>query len=1045
MKKLLDPQIFARPWEQPELTSLNRLPMRATLYPYPKASEARKGAYNKSPWFRSLNGTWDFKLYPSPEAVPVEILEREGTARWERINVPGNWTMQGYDKPHYTNISMPWKNNPPFVPDENPTGVYRTSFQLPATWKKRRTVLHIGGVESCSYLYLNGHQVGMGKDSRLPSEFDLTPHLVTGKNEIVVLCLRWSDGSYVEDQDHWWMAGIYRDVFLYSTEHVFIEDVRVSAGLDSRFRDGLLRVQTKVNFTTEPHEDLSLRFQLYDGTQKVLKKSLKAKVSHSYREQTHLISVEEKVRAPKQWSAEAPNLYTLVVSLIDASGKEIENTATRIGFRTVEVKGRELLINGKPVLIKGVNRHDHHPETGKTVDKETMLKDIFLLKKFNFNAVRTSHYPNDALWYDLCDEYGLYVVDEANIECHDNYSTLCRNPAWEKSWLERGSRMVMRDKNHPSIIGWSLGNESGYGENHDRLADWIRAYDPTRFVQYEGVFHYNWMQAEIHPDKPISRRATDVVCPMYPEIEDTIKWAKESKDSRPYISCEYSHAMGNSNGCLAEYWDAIYRYKGLQGGFIWDWVDQGLTKKDKKGVSYWGYGGDFGDEPNDVDFCCNGLIWPDRTPHPAMYEFKKLVQPLKIKFLNFKKKIIEVTNTDFFVSSDWLEGGWRMEVEGKIVAKGTLHLKSLAPQKSGKYTLPYSLPELSPGAEAFLMVSFHTVKKTSWCGKGHEVSWEQFALGKGNGTVSLKNREEVKGRRYTKQLQFTAGGTTVVFDQKKGELSHLSFGAQKIIVAGPSFNLWRGVLDNDGVKGKKDQWASKWRPLGRWAMAGFDQLNDEFLSFETGVSKDNGQIVRIIHRYTGRDTEKGITHHARYEFCGDGELKVENLYEVDYGLEDLPRLGIRMTVAPGFEKLTWFGLGPHETYCDRKHGAYVSRFSGPVSEQYVPYILPQENGNKEDVRWFSLVNNEGLGIKISSEKSFGFSAQHFTPEHLTKCFHTNEVVMDAGTTVLLDYFQRGVGTGACGPDTLDKYKIGSGKYRQAVSLKIGRGPQMLRR
>ncbi|MBL4574560.1 MAG: DUF4981 domain-containing protein, partial [Opitutaceae bacterium] len=986
MKPLLDPLTFARPWEQPELTSLNRLPMRATLYPYAKASEALKGEYAKSPWFRSLNGSWDFKLYPRPEAVPAGVLKgRKEKVKWAPILVPGNWTMQGYDKPHYTNIVMPWKNDPPFVPDDNPTGVYRTFFQLPVSWKKRRTVIHLGGVESCYYLYLNGQQVGMAKDSRLPSEFDLTPYLISGKNELVVMCIRWSDGSYVEDQDHWWMAGVYRDVFLYSTDDVYIEDVTATAGLDSRFRDGFLRVQTKVNFTSEPHEDLSLNLQLYDGTQKVFSKALKARVSHSYREQSYVITVEEKVKAPKQWSAEAPNLYTLVISLIDASGKEIENTIIRIGFRSVEVKGKELLLNGKPVLIKGVNRHDHHPETGKTMDRGTMLKDIFLLKQFNFNAVRTAHYPTDPLWYDLCDEYGIYLIDEANIECHDNYSTLCRDPSWRKAWFDRGSRMVIRDKNHPSIFAWSLGNESGYGENHDHLADWIRNYDPTRLVHYEGVVRYNWIQSErMHPEKVIGERASDIICPMYPKIEDMITWAKKSKDPRPYISCEYSHAMGNSNGCLAEYWDAIYRYKGLQGGFIWDWVDQGLTKVDKNGVSYWGYGGDFGDKPNDVDFCCNGLVWPDRTPHPAMCEFKKLVQPLKIKVLNLKKGMIEVTNTDFFINADWLEGRWSVKVDGKTVEKGVIPLKRIAPQKSGKWTLSYALPELIHGEEAFLMISFHTAQKTSWCAKGHEVSWDQFLLAKGKKVSLPRSRREVRGRKTLKQLLFRAGEVSVAFDSQKGQLSYFSFGDEKILTKGPSFNIWRGVLDNDGVKGKAEQWTCDWKPLGRWMTAGYNQLKDELISFETGTSKDNGQIIWISHRYTCKKGEKGFIHHAKYEFCGDGELKVENIYQVDSGLEDLPRLGLQMTLAEGFEKLKWFGLGPHETYCDRKRGAHVSTFSGTVSDQYVPYILPQENGNKEEVRWFSLVNDRGLGIKISGEKNFSFSAHHFTPKHLTK-------------------------------------------------------------
>lgn len=840
------------------------------------------------------------------------------------------------------------------------------------------------------------------------------------------------------------MAGLYRDVFLYSTDTAYFEDVRVVAGLDKTFRQGNLTVTTNLNFTEDPYDkgDFQIHAQLYDAKNKaVCKKTLTAFASRQYRKQNYQVDLQAQIKNVLPWSAEQPNLYTLVVSLLDAQGQVVEVTSSRIGFRNIEIKNRELLWNGKPVFIKGVNRHDHHPETGKTIDRATMLADIRLLKQHNFNAVRTAHYPNDPLWYDLCDEYGIMILDEANLEHHANYETLCRDPRWGQAYLERCRRMVLRDKNHPCIYGWSLGNESGYGVNHDHAADWIRSYDPTRAVHNEGALEASWRQEYGAFDQG-GERSNDFVNPMYPALEKVIKWAKTTKETRPFIMCEYSHAMGNSNGGLKEYWDAIYKYRGLQGGFIWDWVDQGITKTDENGQTYWAYGGDFGDEPNDVDFCCNGLVWPDRTPHPAMAECKKLMQPLQINAKNLKAGQFTITHRDFFTAADWLAGEWCVEVAGRVVQRGKLPPLKLQPQASMNLTLPLRKPTLRAGEECFLRFSFKSKSATAWCDKGHEVSWEQFKLpyqapakkapvrcGKSKSLVLREDKNKAVISVAAQELQIT-------FAKQAGTLAKICVANQDLILAGPTFNLWRAPLDNDGVKGKKEQWDCEWKPLGRWILAGFDKLSCKVNHFSVKECADGSVQVKIEQRYTGRGTTKGVTHQHTYTVRPSGEIYADNVFLVDKGQADVPRLGVRMTVAAGFENLTWYGLGPQENYCDRKAGAWVGEYSGTVAAQYVPYILPQENGNKEEVRWLTLQNKTGAGLRIEAEGGLGFSAHHFTPEDLTQAYHTNEVSLREEVTLLLDHQQRGLGTASCGPDTLEQYLIKPGRHCFAYTLSL---------
>ncbi len=1034
--------LTGRPWEQPELTALNRLPARATLVPYPSEKTALKGDRSGSSRVLSLNGKWRFKLFERPEDVPAACVDAacEDSA-WDTITVPGNWTMQGYDKPHYTNVIMPWENNPPFVPDDNPTGVYRTTFELPGSWAKRRVVLHVGGAESCYYVYVNGRQVGMAKDCRLPSEFNLSPYLQEGENSLAIVCIRWSDGSYVEDQDHWWQAGVYRDVYLYRQEDAYIEDVFAIGDLDEACRDGRLTVRAKLNFTRDPEADFTVACQLYDADgNAVLKQPLSQVVHGSYRLDYYEARLEAAVKRPRQWSAESPALYTLVVSLLDAAGKAVEHTSCRVGFRRVEVKDRELLINGKPVLMKGVNRHDHDDRTGKTISRETMLKDIFLLKRFNFNAVRTSHYPNDPLWYDLCDEYGIYVVDEANIENHANYATLTHDPRWANSYFERGMRMVKRDQNHPCIIAWSLGNESGYGENHDHIADWIRAYDPSRILHNENAIKIRWVQSK-NCYGAGGDRSTDIVNPMYPHI-DVLKEYAIGKDEprRPFIPCEYSHAMGNSNGNLKEYWDLIHRYKGLQGGFIWDWVDQGILKTDEEGREYWAYGGDFGDVPNDVNFCINGMIWPDRTPHPAMYEFKKLTQPIHMEAVDLKKGAIAFTNRDWFTDASWLDVAWEVTVDGKVVEAGSLGALELSPQERCEHTIPCTQPDLCAGQEAWLTLHITTNRPLPWAPKGHEVAWEQFAL-------PFKSRRKVKLPKATAvgELAMDEDDTEIVIrgeqpalrlviDKTAGKIDCFDLDGRPILLDGPVFNVIRGWTDNDGVKGMPGHWEAEWKPLGRWHTAGIDALTCTTRKVAAGKT-GNSAYVTIDQLYACKASKKAFRHQHRYTLLPDGTLSACNMFTVDSAVGDPPRLGVAMILPTEYERLAWFGPGPHETYCDRKAGAPVGRYDMTVTEQYVPYILPQEHGNHVDLRWLALHDEFGTGVLVTSDRLLSANATHFPAEDLIEAYHTNELRPRREVHLYLDAFQRGLGTASCGPDTLDAYRIPAGTHEFTYTLR----------
>ncbi len=624
---------------------------------------------------------------------------------WAEVDVPGLWTMQGFDRPIYTNVQMPFRGVPPQVPEANPTGLYRTGFKVPKAWKGRRIVLHVGAADSVLHVWVNGHAVGISKDSRLEAAFDVTEHVHRGENLLALMVVRWSDASYVEDQDQWWHAGIGRSVLLTATDDVWIEDVHARGDWDVEGGVGALHVRTEIGFGHRPRRGWSVRVQLETiggrrvgaARTEVVPTDRRAYVFHG-----HVVELDLDDLPVTPWSAEVPDRYRLVVTLLDDAGEVREVTACTVGFRSIEIRDRELLLNGEPVLLRGVNRHDFDPDTGRVVTVEQMRADLVLMKQFGFNAVRTSHAPNDPAFYDLCDELGLYVVDETNFESHAFIFSLCDDQRYAAALLDRGSRMVQRDKNHPSIILWSLGNESGYGAAHEALAGWIRRYDPSRPLHYEGAIMWDWGR---------DQTATDVLCPMYPEIADIVDWAANRRGERPLIMCEYSHAMGNSNGCLAEYWDAIESTPGLQGGFVWEFWDHGLRQTMPDGSSRYAYGGDFGDEPNDVNFCIDGLVWPDRTPKPAMWEHKALASPVAVDVVGRR---LRITNRQDFRDLSWLRARIEIAVDGDVRMRAALPLPAVAPGASATVALPKPLPAYAADEECVLTVVVTVGRSQPW-------------------------------------------------------------------------------------------------------------------------------------------------------------------------------------------------------------------------------------------------------------------------------------------------------------------------------------------
>jgi beta-galactosidase len=730
-----------------------------------------------------------------------------------------------------------------------------------------------------------------------------------------------------------------------------------------------------------------------------------------YRFTGHRVRLRAEIADVAPWSAELPNRHRLYLELLDPDGNVHDAATLWIGFRRVEIRNRELLVNGKAVLIRGVNRHDFDPDTGRVVTVDQMRADLVLMKQFGFNAVRTSHYPNDPRFYDLTDELGLYVVDEADIEAHAYMFWLANDPQYLTAWIERGARMVQRDKNHPSIVMWSLGNESGYGAAHDALASWIRRADPTRPLHYEGAIFGDWWRAQ---------SVTDVCCPMYPEIDEIVRYAeRDDPGAMPLIMCEYSHAMGNSNGCLADYWDAIEATPGLQGGFIWEFWDHGLRRERADGSTQFAYGGDFDDQPNDKNFCIDGVVWPDRTPKPALYEHKYLACPIRARGSagGLKRGIVRLRNVQHFADVSWLRARYEVTIDGEVVQHGALRLPDIAPGATETVEIAGLNPDAKPEEEAFVTIYFETAHDLPWAPRGFPVGWQQIEL-------------PIRREKRTARTPEYGGRVHVDFDTDQGLLTGVMLDGERLLTTPPLLSCWRAPTDNDGLKLFPDQ---ERKPLGQWRSAGLEHLTRTIERVRTKDSNE-GRTTTVRALYLTADPDVRIRQNTTYATSLSGAITITEDIRVPKQLVDLPRLGIAFEVPPALEQLGWFGRGPHETYPDRKRGAAIARYDSTVTDEYVPYIVPQEHGGHSDARWFALHDGH-RGIFIGGSEPFHFSASHYTDDDLTTATHDVDLVSRPEVFVHVDLAHRGLGTLSCGPDTLAQYRVGPGRYRFTWTLR----------
>lgn len=1014
-------------WRDPAHTGAGRLPMRVPLVPFPDVDGARAGDVASSPWFRSLDGMWSFTYLDRPEAVKAtHVATGTDTSSWDRVAVPGNWTLQGYDRPQYTNVRMPFPGPPPNVPEANPTGVYRTSFRVPREWRGRRVHLEVGGAESVLYLYCNGVFVGSATDSRLSSNYDLTPFLVSGPNSLACVVVRWSAHSYVEDQDHWWMAGLHRSVRLVARAPVYVADARVEAGLVADGY-GTLVAEVEVDFAGRapaPGWQVTGLLETLRG-RRVAGGSWTADVPHStraYEFAGHVAHFCAGGLPVEAWSAEDPKRYRLMVTLTDPDGQVAETVVQTIGFRSVAVENGLLTVNGVPITVFGVNRHDHHPDRGKAVTVDDMRADLVAMKRHNINAVRTSHYPNDPRLLDLCDELGLYVIDEADIESHAYNTSLGHDPRYRTTWIERGARMVMRDRNHPCVIAWSLGNESGYGANHDALAGWIRRTDPSRPLHYEGAIEGDWRAAgRWDGGAPVS----DIVCPMYASIEQITTWAEEGPHPRPLILCEYSHAMGNSNGGLADYWDAIDAHPQLQGGFLWEWKDHGLRQRLPGGRSRLAYGGQFGDEPNDANFVADGLCSADLVPHPAMREVGWVYRPVAVRRAGDR---LRVHNRQAFRDLTWLRASWALVMDGRRVARGRLALPDVPAGESVLVPLPIAVPDLGPGRELHLDVRFHTVRASAWAPAGHEVAWDQVALtsrrparqAPAHPASAIHVTEQDKGRR----IDINVDGLALAVDATAGQLVSMRRHDDIELLTGPlRLEVWRAPTDNDGLKLRP---VPADRPLARWRAAGLDQLTRRCVDLD--VSRRPG-AVRISTRHV---IATGAGHELPYSMVLDADaagVVVAVDATVPDALADLPRLGVSFLASPELYRMQWYGNGPHENYADRTRSALVGDYESPIDD--LPYLMPQEFGLRTGIRDWRLLGHDrhGLQVRAVGRDLLSISATHHTAADLTAAREMLELRRRDDVVVHVDIAHRGLGTASCGPDTAPGYRLPAGRWR----------------
>lgn len=988
------------------ILSINTLEPHSAKTPYETVEQAMYGDREATSKFTLLNGDWKFSYHKHPAYVPNDYFELDYDDKdWATIPVPSNWQLHGYGIPVYTNVAYPIPVDPPNVPSENPVGLYRMTFDIEANLLEERHILHFGGVSIAFTVFVNGKEVGYSQGSHMPSEFDISDYLVEGQNLLAVEVYKWAATSYLEDQDFWRLSGIFRDVYLYRTEKAYIEDYHLQSLLENNYKDGLLRIEADA-----VGNGLTMNFMLQelDGTVIMMKSE---EVEEGFAALTYTLS------DVKRWSAETPELYRIIITLMDSEGAMVDVREHVFGFRTIEVKEGQFFVNGVSVKVKGVNRHDTHPDRGYATTRDDMIEDITLMKQYNMNMVRSSHYPNDPFWYELCDRYGMYSMDEADLETHG----FVRNegmenngigqavgvndlPEWKDAFVDRAKRMVQRDKNYTSILFWSLGNESGYGSNHDAMMDYVKSVDTTRPVHYETS-----------GEKPFA----DMVSVMYPSVDEVIRQGQRTDEERPYFICEYIHSMGNSMGNQQEYMDAIYKYDRLVGGCIWEWADHGLRRQTEDGQEWFAYGGDFGDHPNDLKFCIDGMVYPDRQPHTGLIEYKQVIAPVKVYDVDVLNGVIKVENRYDFLDMSNLTFSWELLKDGVAIKSGRVTDFVLSPHETCEVTLPFAVSKTANEKTQYhLNTYFDTKEAPIFMDATMNVYTNQIEL-----PIELVAESNIspkltpfKVSENDFEILVICDSVEITFDKIYGQLKQYKRFGKEMITEGLKENFFRAPTDNDekGWIGRTDC------PAGEWRKAGLEHLRRNVKSTSVDIAQDKVTITveanfAQIAEYLAFETT------VKYIITGDGMIDVQGKFVPLKDLSLIPRIGMTMTLSKDYDHFSWFGRGPQESYVDRKESAIVGIYRGSVADQFEPYIIPQENGNKTETRWAALVNENGDGLLVAAKSLMDVSVMHYTQKNLTDALHTYDLEEIDGTVVNIDYGQSGLGNGSCGPDQLDKY------------------------
>ena len=1045
-------------WENPSLVAINRQDHRAFTVPYENEENALLCEENLSPFYRLLNGAWKFAFYSCPEEVEEDFFAEDfDCCQWDDIEVPGNWQMKGYSHPHYTNSIYPFPMDPPRVPSENPTGCYVRDFEITEDWADKRILLKFDGVDSFYYVWVNGQLAGMSKGSRNAAEFDITDIAQVGTNRIAVQVMQWSDGTYLEDQDMWWLSGIFRNVSVCAVPEVDLFDIFAKGSVDAKGNEGTLDVEVQIRNRSEedPAGEVSVEAQLFDPfRRKVFAKVLKGSVKQLAPQGAEKISLKGKVKDLYAWSAETPFLYTLLLTLKQKDGTVLEYKSLKIGFRTVKITKGIFTVNGKKVLLRGVNRHEFDTDLGRALTADVMEQDLLTLKQHNVNAIRTSHYPNAPYFYDLCDKLGFYVMCEADLETHGfGYAEGCNPtmwPFWEKACVDRMEAMVESHKNHASIVIWSLGNEAGYGCNHKKMAEYTRNRDNTRPIHYERD-----QEAE----------SADIVSRMYAHETTCLSLAEQYKGKKPFVLCEYAHAMGNGPGGLEDYMQCFLSHPGMMGGFIWEFCDHGIrtvSEEDEHGHGhaheYFAYGGDFGDTPNDGNFVADGLVFPDKTPSPGMIELKKVYAPVRCEAADLKKGVILVKNMYAFRTLSHLQITWSLSENGTPLQSGALPPLTTAPGETEELSIPFVLPEPKAGAEYFLNVSFLLNEDCAWARAGFEVAWAQFAL---EVKTPARTVSCVKARLPELEMEvdsrsiYVAGDESLVeLDLQQGVISRWAIDGIPLLDRGPRFNLFRAYTDNDRLgpgNGKK------------WDSVNYKDMRHHVLDVVPDPEHGTVRVhTRVASPRTG--SRSGILCTYLYTFSKDGSftLELEGILEnaslvnpapelklpgetpeVVKDLVVFPRLGFQMFLPEEMDRVQWFGLGPGESYVDSKTAQRVGLFKAHADQLYTPYVMPQEDGNRSEVRRAAFYDMHMGGFAVSKlEDNFNFSIHRFTPEAAHNAKHPHEIEYSDSLCLNLDWKMQGIGSSSCGPALNEKYEIPAENFRFGMKFRPFRNGEL---